>query len=765
MSKGKYIGLCAAALVSAAALAGCGGKELSAAESAGGEGRSTEESQKEGHPTEESQKEGCPTKENPEEGNAEDSYPKIAKLPADKWIDLVMYSEGCYCIYDGSYYGFMTEEGEEITPYIYEQAAPFSEGLACVFLDGKYGFIGKNGETELPFIYDQASSFTEGLAYFRIGEGYGFIDREGNVVLQPDCDSVSSFQEGRAYFSVDGLYGYLDKTGSIAVEPIYEDAGYFRNGLAMVMRNGCYGLIGIDGEEILPPEYDDIDWEDHFIIADKDGLKYCFDREGRQCPEEGWDWIWVREGVFVVERNGKAGLIDSDGKVLFEPEYDNLVPIPEKELVIVNKDGLYGVTDYAGKEIVPFVYSWISYDNSGAGGLKVTCGEAYEDEQGTRDQTKYGFLGFTEEDYFEEISPVYDFMFFFEGDRAVVEVQGKYGIVRRDGSLEYPIEYDSIRLYENGSLALWTGDAVELIDSDGNVIHSGEYKYITQYGSCYEVNKDGKYGFLNEQGEQLVPAVYDYCSSYRICGASNVFSLESYSKGVSDFLVKTEEGEETGLPEVFLQNHITPRAKEYMEFLQNGVWSEGQDYTLNLSRLDEPSRNLSKLYRMGEEGEPVLYFYAESYEKTGFPLSSSGFFVFRDGKMEQLAAGYECGGSSRGDHICFWYDKAESGIRLGMSGATGGFGGFAYGGTVYELQSEGAEVSTSWLCVSQTSGNYDREELLESAELFYDDYGNAYTGETIPEAEYVTEYEVNGERTTIERYEEIRGRYRYMGAL
>ena len=765
MSKGKYISLCAMALISAAVLAGCGGKELLLGESADREGYLTEESQKEGHPTEESQKEGYSTKESPEEGSTEDSYPKIAKLPADKRIDLVMYSEGCYCIYDGSYYGFMTEEGEEITPFIYEQAAPFSEGLACVFLDGKYGFIGKDGETELPFIYDQASSFTEGLAYFRMGEDYGFIDHEGNVVLRPDCDSVSSFHEGRAYFSIDGLYGYLDKSGGIVVEPVYEDAGYFWDGLAMVMRNGCYGVTGIEGEEVLPPEYDDIDIEDGFIIAEKDGLKYCFDRGGRQCLKEGWDSIGVCEGVFRVWRNDRIGLIDSDGKVLLEPEYDSLVPIPEKELVIVRNDGLYGVTDYAGKEIVPFVYSGISYDNSGAGGLKVTCGETHEDEQGTRYQTKYGFLGFTEEDYFEEISPVYDFMFFFEGDRAVVEVQGKYGIIRRDGSLEYPIEYDSIRLYENGSLALWTGDTVELIDSDGNVIHSGEYRYITQYGSCYEVNKDGKYGFLNEQGEQLVPAVYDYSSSYRICGAGNVFSMESYSEGVSDFLVKTEEGEETGLPEVFLQNHITPRAKEYMEFLQNGVWGEGQDYTLNLSELDEPSRNLSKLYRMGGEGELVLYFYAEPYEKTGFPLSSSGFFVFRDGKMEQLAAGYECGGSSRGDYICFWYDKAESGIRLGMSEAAGGFGGFAYGGTVYELQGEGAEVSTSWLCVSQTSGNYDREELLESAELFYDDYGNAYTGETISEAEYVTEYEVDGERTTIEHYEEIRNRYRYMGAL
>ncbi len=742
MLKGTYIGLCAAVLVSAAVLAGCGGKELPAGKPADGEGSSTEE-----------------------KGDIAAAYPKVVKLPEDKRIELVMYAEGCYCIFDGSHYGFMTEEGEELTPYVYEQADPFSEGLACVYLDGKYGFIGKDGETKLPFIYDQASSFTEGLAYFRMGEDYGFIDHEGNVVLRPECDSVSSFQEGRAYFSIDGLYGYLDKTGKVVVEPVYEDAGYFWDGLAMVMKNGCYGMIGIEGEEILSTEYDSVSAEDGVIIAEKDGLEYCFDREGRQCLKEGWDSIRVREGLFLVRRNGRAGLLDRGGKVLLEPEYDDLFPIPGKDLVIIKSDGLYGVADYAGKEKVPFAYSWISYDDSGGGGLKLTCEEAYEEEQETRYHRSYGFLSFTEGDSFEEIPPIYDYLSPFKGDRAVIGLQGKYGIVRRDGSLEYPIEYDLASLYENGSMALWTGDMAELMDSDGNVIHSGKYIYITLCGKCYEVQEGRKYGFLNEHGEQVVPAVYDYAASYMICGADNVFSMKSYDEGINNLLVKTDEREGTGLPEIFLQNHITPRAEEYMEFLQNGVWGEGQDYTLNLSGLDQPSRNFSKLYRMGGERELVLYFYAEPYEEAGFPLSSSGFFIFRDGKMEQLAAGYECGGSSRGDHICFWYDRIESRMKLGMYEAVGGFGGFAYGGTVYGLQGEGTEGSASWRSISQTGRNYDPEELLENAELFYDDFDSPYTRESISEAESVTEYEVDGERTTIERFEETCYRYRYMDAL
>lgn len=165
------------------------------------------------------------------------SWPRVAELPKEAQADMVMYSEDCYCIYNGSRYGFLSADGEEITPFLYDQAAPFSEGLACVSHHGKYGFIGRDGRTKIPFLYDQASSFSEGLAYF----------------------------------SIDGLYGYLDKNGKIVAEPIYEDAGQFQNGLAMVVQNGKYGLIGRDGGQVLAPEYDWIDVADGFIRVQKDG--------------------------------------------------------------------------------------------------------------------------------------------------------------------------------------------------------------------------------------------------------------------------------------------------------------------------------------------------------------------------------------------------------------------------------------------------------------------------------------------------------------
>lgn len=797
MSKGKHVRFCAMALA-AIVLAGCSGKELSERGRTGGERRLEEENAGERHSGEgkpeegdageekdtgeKGSDEGSTGRKDPEEGSGKEggskesgenasvsTYPKVIRCSKGQMFYQILYAEGCYCIFDGHHYGFLTEEGEEVTPFLYEWAAPFSEGLACVCLDGKYGFIGKEGEVKVPFLYDQASPFTDGMAYFRKGEDYGFLDHEGQVVLRPDCDSVSSFQEGRAYFSVDGLYGYLDNTGKVVVEPVYEDAGSFRDGLAMVRRNGFYGLIGINGEEILPPVYDNVKIEEGFLLAKKEGQAYCFDRDGKALLEaERWDSICVREGMLVAKRDGLYGLIDRDGKVLLELECESLRPIPGKELVIVEKDGAYGVTDHSGRVKVPFAYDSILYDDDGAGGLLLTRVEEQqegEEQEGRaiRERRKEGYLGFTGGDSFVEIPVVYDSLSFFTENRAVAGRDGKYGIIRRDGSLEYPLEYDDARLFENGTAALWTGEKVMLTDKNGSVICTGTYEAVALYGKCYQVKQGGKYGLLNERGELVVPAFYDASYGDSVCGAKGVLDLRRYLRSYhqdTQLLIMTDEGAGVGMPEVFLQNHVTPRRKEYLDLLQA---AERED-DLNLSELDQSSyRSFGKLYRMG--GEVILYHCSEPYERMGFPMSASGFYALRDGKAVGLAAGEECGGSMRGDYVCFWYDRAESRVKLGVAGNWGGFGGYSDTGAVYELQREGAKVTADWMSVWQISANYEQEELLKNAGLFYDKQGKPYTRETVLEAEYVTEYQVDGRQVSQERFAEVQDRYRYRNAL
>lgn len=716
-------------------------------------------------------------------------YPKVAVLPMDIQNCDVLFSEGCYCIYDGSHYGFITAEGEEISPFLYEEAAPFSEGLACVRLGGKYGFIGKDGATAIPFLYDQASSFTDGLAYFCIGETYGFMDQEGKTVLQPNCDSVSSFWEERAYFSVDGLYGYMDTAGEIVAEPIYEDAGHFQDGLAMVIRNGRYGMIGRDGREVLPVEYDFIRIsKEGFLIAEKDGLKYCFDRTGRLCLAEGWewinykngfftaqkdglvycfdetgeqrlaegwDWISVREGTFVVRRKKNYGLTGWDGTVLFEPKYDFLWPIPGRELVIMEIDGFYGVVDYEGRTKIPFAYNFISGADCGEGIRVIKEGE---------EGISAGYLVFSDEGICGERSLVYDSIDSFVGDRAIVRLGGQYGVIRRDGMLEVPVKYDRIFLFENGYIGLRAGGIVSLHDSEGKLIASGLYDSIFKRKSGYLTRKGNRYGFLNERGEE-VAAPECVVIDHNIYGANAFSMIRCNGRYIESLLINTdaEDIKSSWLQERIFANHITPRAEEYMSFLQNGAVSvQERGENSRTAAFDELGtyRKLSKLYRIGDE--LILYFFAEPVPDSVYE-SVSGFFALRDGKVEELVTGCENDGAEMGNRVCFWYDREKGERKLGMKGSELALLESGSDGYIYELGAAGAELSvhiqeTDWWCC-----DIDTEE--EQTEDFGSENDDSGTDESVLDAEYIREYRINGEQVSKERYREVEERYLQLDAL
>ncbi|MGN1147244.1 MAG: WG repeat-containing protein [Lachnospiraceae bacterium] len=680
-------------------------------------------------------------------------YPIVATPSTDGWIDTVLVSEGSYCIFDGEKYGFMTEDGEEIAPYIYDIAYPFHDGLACVSCDGKFGFIDVNGDTVLPFIYDRATPFMEGLAYFSIGDEYGFMDESGTVVFYLDCDSVSSFKEGLAYFSIDGRYGYIDRTGETVIEPVYDDAGYFQNGFTKVMQDGRYGIIDRDGTEILAPAYDNIRIEGSFLITQSEDTYDCFDSNGKKLLE-ACECIWVNEGYLCFEREEKWGVADENGNILLEPCYSDVSLVGEKELAIVKEGDYYGIVDFSNEIKLPFAYSWISYDDGVEGGVFCVLLDG-----------KTGCLDAS--DFSERIPFIYDSIELFVDNRAVVTLDGQAGIVNEYGELVLPIAYDSIRILEDGKILQEKDSEFGLYDSNGELLKKDTYDSIWKEGNFYEVVIDGKYGFLNEKGEVAIPVVYDYVTEYEVYGSSDVHILTQYNANVREIILRTGDSGDYDISDVLLKNEITPRAGKYLEFVQGASVQvkDGDGYRLAEQENLNGFQKTYKLYDVNHSGDPVLYFYAEPYYFIGFPLSYSGFYGICDKQLVELVSGYECGGSLRGDYVCLWYDRENEEVLLGRAGAWGGFGGSAYEREVFTYDGKELLTEISFETVWQTAGNYTEEELLTNAELFYDGMNEPYTKETIVEAETVTEYSVNGVQTTVEDYNKAADRYLYRGFL
>lgn len=685
------------------------------------------------------------SRETESEESKSGEYPVCALPVATEWIETVVDSEGRYLVYNGEKYGFMTEDGEEITPYCYEMAYPFHEGLACVCRDGKYGYIDLEGETVIPFLYDRAAPFMEGLAYFAQGGRYGFMDRTGTAVFYLDCDSVSSFQEGLSYVCIDGRYGYIDKSGAMVIEPVYEDAGYFKEGFAEVVLDGRHGIIDRNGSFVIAPEYEVIEREESFFRAVSGRTYTCFDRTGKNLLAEPCDSILIENGCICFAQNGKYGVADETGAIILEPLYEYVMPIPEWELVIVKEGDFYGVLDFEGEQKIPFIYSWIGY------GEEELLHVSRDGKNGCLDVS----------DFSERIPVIYENGMVFKDGKAVVKLGEQYGVIDRDGNLKIPVRYDDISIFEDGSMLLQKDSVSQLYDSRGELLNTGSYDAVIRTGSCYRITKNDKSGFLNERGEEVIPLVYDFVLDSNVYGTSEVYVATRYDSDVKDCIIKTGETRETDMTEALLKNEITPRCEQYFSFVQGGsvhVEDAEGGHAVEQGMLNDYIRTY-KLYDIDRSGCPVLYFYAKPYARTNFPMSYSGFYAEKDGSLVELVTGYECGGSARGDYVCLWYDKETESVMPGTNGSAGGFMGYAYGGEVYHYQAGEAVLACSFQCVDQYAGNYSEEELLENAGLFYDEEGKPYTKETILSADAVKEYSVNGVQTAVDAYHRTTERY------
>jgi len=646
---------------------------------------------------------------------------KILTPTSVDYIDFAIYSEGVFTIKDGygeagnGRYGFMRSDGTEIAGYEYEYAYPFSEGLACVKKDGKYGFIDTNGDTALPFIYDNATPFSEGLAYFETDDTYGFIGQNGDTAFLLDCDSVSSFKEGLAFFSVDGKYGYIDTSGNVAIDAAFDDAGFFVDGLAKVRVGNSFGFIGKAGEFIVEPVYDDVNVGDVYadVVIPDDAV--------------------ARGKYFRVKLNDMIGILDIGGGIVLPPEYTRIEPLPGIDAYIVNIGGGYGIIGSDGTVKTSDIYDYLEYEN----GLITASLNG-----------KYGFLDAA--DLSVAIPFIYDSVYGFDGGFARVSLGDKQGVTDRQGNVVIPVDYEWIRVFTGGTFAVQTGGKYRLTDSSGKSINDMLFDTVQRAGDGYKVQVYNKYRFLDSHGKELPTPAYDRCYN-DVLGMDNCFvASNSYGAGNQSIVILGELWD-ADLSDMLLRIEITPRIKPLNRFLKE---NSGGGFT-----------SFYKLYYI-DGGIPIMNYYARPAVQSGFPLSKSGFYSIKGDELDALITGYECGGSMGGEFTCFWRDEQTRKVYVGRYFHYGGFGGGAYGGEVYEHKNGGAVLLISLGTVSQTLRNYDEEELLEGTDMLYDSDSVPYTKEKILQAredfEDVTEYAVNGERVTAEKWNEVYGRYKIL---
>ncbi len=184
------------------------------------------------------------------------------------------------------------------------------------------------------------------------------------------------------------LWGYADTSGHVKIKPQWRMAEPFRNGRALVYTTSGRGYINKKGEYLIAPwrqfgrdstGYADLftTWQKARLNAlGKNGKYGIIDSDGHELIPCIYDRAWAGTGAFVwsnilhcyvavMRKNGKVGIIDTANKTLIPFQYDELSDpangwIPPR-YYIFRQHGKYGLIDTGNNTLIPPVYDVIHF--------------------------------------------------------------------------------------------------------------------------------------------------------------------------------------------------------------------------------------------------------------------------------------------------------------------------------------------------------------------------------------------------------------------
>ncbi|MBO7462955.1 MAG: WG repeat-containing protein, partial [Bacteroidales bacterium] len=191
----------------------------------------------------------------------------------------------------------------------------------------------------------------------------GYVSEFGEWIIEPKFKDCGLFADnGLAPVKIDGKWGYIDKSGSYVIEPKFDWAAFFgKNGLAVVSMNGKRGWMDSKCNFVIEPKYDDLqDCENGYAVVtllDDDGSTRhgIVDDKGKTIIEPMICkklYGFAKNGLAAIMFDEKFGYIDTDGKMVIEPQFYDIESFGNNGLAIVDHDGMYGLIDKTGKFVV-----------------------------------------------------------------------------------------------------------------------------------------------------------------------------------------------------------------------------------------------------------------------------------------------------------------------------------------------------------------------------------------------------------------------------
>ena len=430
-------------------------------------------------------------------------------------------SKTYFSAFQNNKWGIIDEKGAVVIDPSYEEMMIVPNEKKDVFLciydvnyeTGEYNTKALNSKNEEIFTqYDQieaigivdngqASYMGDVLKVQKDGK-YGLINLEGKELQTCQFDDITSLQgmEDVVKVQKDGKYGLINTEGKEIVSIQYTDIQPLKNdntsNFIVADSEGKYGVISNNNEVVIALNYEQVKniYSNNYFVVQKDGKEILAKKDGTEVVLNGLDEI---TGILKNEENGiifvqgeKYGVMNLAGEVILEAKYDDLKEA-KSGIFIAEQNGKYGIIDEQGNEKLGFTYQNLSY---------------YEKAD----------LYVGEDESFN--NSIIDNNFEVKQTGILVDIDEEKGYFKLRQNDEYRYynfkfeEQKEAEIFANHTLYLSKKDGkYGFVDKEGNVVVDYIYDDATMqndYGYA-GVKKDGKWGSVDDKGNVIQEPTYN----------------------------------------------------------------------------------------------------------------------------------------------------------------------------------------------------------------------------------------------------------------
>lgn len=443
------------------------------------------------------------------------NYKNVQAISIYTNVNSTPYEKSVLTYKENGKYGLINLEGKQITKPVYDEISSinYKEGTFLVKQNELEGIINMKGKVIIKCEYESVTSdnyYSENgnkkQAGFIVskktedGYRYGYANYRGTIILNPiytQLERVTEIANEKGVYFIafeNGQAGLLKNNKEI-LNYEYEDIQYNVLGSIFVTkRNGKYGAVNQEGTTVLYPEYDNVYTGGMYLNALKDKDIFIFDLNGNKIETNEVSKTKTENANYyiTIDKNNKYKVVDSKDNIIIDKDYTYIEYLPG-DYFIVERDSKSGIIDSNGKSVIELKYDSISRIN-----------ETDILQMETNKNIALYNLNMKE---------------IVSMDNAIVkEVKDEkaYILLYSDTDFKYLDKKGNIltsqNLFENNSLfAKNINGKWGFVDKDGNLKVQNDYELVTdfnKYGFA-GIKKDDKWGSINQNGEVVQEPTYD----------------------------------------------------------------------------------------------------------------------------------------------------------------------------------------------------------------------------------------------------------------